>query len=98
MGFFLFLLVNATLFIRPSEILPELATLRIYEALILACFAVSFPTVLEQFSGKALATRPITVGVLVFWVCCGLSQVMQLDMELAAESFYKFFKIVVYYL
>ena len=36
--FILFLLVNATLFLRPSELFPELATWHIYKALIISCF------------------------------------------------------------
>lgn len=98
MGFFLFLLVNAVLFIRPSEIVIELATVRIYEALIIGCFAFSFLNVVEQFTLKALETRPITLGVLAMLVLSGLSHVIQSDMPMALESFVKFFKVVVYYL
>ena len=50
MGYFLFVLVTATLFVRPAEIFPAVYAWPIYEYLILACLAVSLPGVLKQFS------------------------------------------------
>ena len=41
LGFFLFLLVNAALFVRPAEVVPALVGWNIYEVLILACLAAS---------------------------------------------------------
>lgn len=95
MGFFLFLLVNATLFLRPSEIFPALAEAHIYEALILGCFAFSIPAVLKLFFD--LASSPMTIGVLLLWMFCVLSQVMQLDFNAAGEMAVYIFKVVVYY-
>jgi len=64
MSFALFILVNATLFIRPMEIVPELQGLPIYNYLILACLALSVPEVLHYFSKGRLASKTITVCVL----------------------------------
>jgi hypothetical protein len=72
MGFFLFLLVNATLFIRPAEIIPELLDLPIYNVLILSCFGVSFPAVVRRLRARALAEEPLSmcvVGLLVVVTC-----------------------------
>lgn len=63
-GLFLFLLVNATLFVRPSEILPGLFGEHVYLGLILACLVISFPGVLTQLTPHALRARPITFCVL----------------------------------
>jgi putative inorganic carbon (hco3(-)) transporter len=98
MDYLLFLMVNAILFLRPSEIIPELAGVRIYETVIVCCLVCSLLSVARQFSLSALAARPITVGVLLFWPLCGLSQLMRLDLTLAGDCFWDFFKIVVYYL
>ena len=99
-GLSAFLLVNAILFLRPSEIFPELASVGIYE--------VRHPLLPGLFgSGRGRAVfrrnrctaRPITVGVLLLWPLCGLSQVMRLDMVAGGRSaFSDFFKVVVYYL
>ena len=63
-GFILFILLNATLFIRPAEIIPSLEDVQIYEALIIACLVVSLPAVLEQLRADSLTAAPITVCVL----------------------------------
>src|SRR5215471_5568475 len=64
LGFFLFLLVNVALFVRPADVVPSLIGIEIYQYLILACFAVSFPVVLVSLSPQRLEQRPIDVCVL----------------------------------
>jgi putative inorganic carbon (HCO3(-)) transporter len=51
MGFFLFILVNATLFIRPAEMFGIEELENTYQILILACFAASLPEILACFLG-----------------------------------------------
>src|SRR5439155_22586562 len=60
----LFLLVNATLFIRPSEIIPGLDVINIYLILSLACVAASLPAVINRLTGRALAMQPGVLCVL----------------------------------
>src|SRR5687767_7736029 len=48
LGFVLFLLVNAVLFIRPAEVFPSLQALPIYEVLILGALVTSLPVVIRQ--------------------------------------------------
>src|SRR5205823_1433962 len=50
MRFVLFIIANALLFIRPSELIAELAAVEIYRWFILACLAVSLPVVFQQVS------------------------------------------------
>jgi hypothetical protein len=97
MGFFLFLLVTATLLIRPAEQFPELRGVRIYEALILLCFAFSFGSVLEQFTVKNLETRPISLCVIGLLVAVVASQLAQGNAVAAGNSGFEFFKLVVYF-
>ena len=96
-GFLLFLLVNAALFVRPAEIVPALVGWNIYEYLILACLAASFPAVLEQFTAKSLEERPVTVCVLGLFLAVLLSELAQLDFARLVTSGVFFAKIVVYY-
>ena len=77
MSFILFVLVNATLFLRPAELAPELTNLPfgIYEALILSCLALSLPQILgyhlrrtqvaifQHFSRTVAAKEDITPGL-----------------------------------
>src|SRR4051812_42971380 len=97
MGFFLFVLVNATLFLRPAELTPELANYRIYEALILACLAASLPEIVGYFLGRPLADQPLTVCVFLMLPAIALSHLANGAAELAVENTFEFAKVVVYY-
>jgi hypothetical protein len=98
LGFSLFILLNAALFLRPAEIVPGMVGLEIYLVIILACFAFSFPTVLEQLTPRSLEGRPITVCVLGLLVAILLSHLSHFYLSGAALGGFEFFKIVVYYL
>ncbi len=98
LGFFLFLLVNAALFVRPAEIIPGLIGWNIYECIILACLAASFPAVLQQFTAKSLEDRPVTVCVLGLFLAMILSHLAALDFANAAFFGFQFFKVVLYYM
>ena len=63
MGFLLFVLVNAALFIRPSEIVPALEAIPIYNILISSCLLVSLPVVQKELTGRSLVETPITPEV-----------------------------------
>ena len=52
MAFLLFILVNATLFIRPAEIVPALLGWEIYFYLIVACLVIAAPEVIRYLTGK----------------------------------------------
>jgi hypothetical protein len=97
-AFVLFLLVNAVLYTRPMEVVPELQDVPVYNYLILACLACAVPGVLEQFLGGALRGRPVTVCVLGLQAAAVLSHVSHLDFDKAGDWGYVFFTILVYYL
>jgi hypothetical protein len=98
MGFFLFLLVTATLLIRPGEQVPELQGAHVYEILIILCFVFSFGSILQQFSIKNLEARPITICLLGLLVAVFLSHMSQGNGEKAWLNSFEFAKVVVYYL
>ncbi len=101
-GYFLFILLNVTLFIRPDELVPELAALPSYELLIIACFAFSLPAVLQQLTWRSLRQSPLTVCMLGFMLAVALSHLFSplhfFFVWGARMSAYKFFKVVIYYL
>jgi len=97
-GFILFILLNATLFIRPAEIIPSLEDMQIYEALIIACLVVSLPAVLEQLRADSLTAAPITVCVLGMLAAVVLSHLSDFSIYGARTSGWEFWKVLVYYL
>jgi O-antigen ligase len=98
MGFFLFLLVTAALFVRPGEISAEWYGWPIYQYLILACFAVSIPSVFNQLLARRLSDQPITVCVVCLLPLVVLSHLGQAKAEDAAAHGFAYFKVLVYYL
>src|SRR5262245_22745546 len=98
MRFFLFILVNAVLFVRPAEIVPELEGAPIYEMVILVSLAASATGVLQQLTTQSLAGRPITVCVLGLLVAVVLSHLSHGMLSEAGTFGVLFLKIVLYYL
>jgi hypothetical protein len=97
-GFFLFVLMNATLFIRPAEFIPALMGAPIYEVLILSCIACYYPGMVAQLSPRSLAERPITVCLLGLLACIGLSDLAHGWAEQAVLHTADFCKHILYYL
>lgn len=97
MAFFLFLLVNATLFIRPAEIIPELYGAKIYEALIITCFLFALPEILNHFSSVPPDAQPISLCVLGILVAVPLPYVLSGDLDEAWRTTFHFFKIGIYF-
>jgi O-antigen ligase len=98
LGFFLFLLVNAALFVRPADVVPELLGVEIYQYLILGCFAVSFPAILARLSPASLEKNPIDVCVLLLLPAVALSLFTRGDSTELGQHCFTMFKIQVYYL
>jgi O-antigen ligase len=97
-GFFLFIILNASLFIRPAEIIPGLPG-HIYLFLILPCLVVGLPGILQHLSGAPLSTRPITLCVLGLLAAVVLSHVGRFTLsESALENITEFAKVVAYFL
>ena len=98
LGFVLFLILNAVLFIRPAEVLPSLASLPIYEVLILCCLVASAKEIIPQLGLTSLLTRPVTLCVLGLVVAIVLSHASHLNLYMAREAGLAFLKVVLYYL
>src|SRR5437016_14570616 len=57
-AFVLFALLNAALFIRPSEIVPALGTINIFAPLIILCVVVTVPMLLRQLLPSHVMAQP----------------------------------------
>lgn len=98
MDFFLFLLVNFTLFVRPSELVPDLAEVPIYNVLIVAGLIVSASRILEKLRPGNLIRDPITFCVLGLLLAAFMSHMVRLDTIPARYAVMDFSKSVLYYL
>lgn len=98
LSFFLLLLVTATLFVRPAEIVADLEALPIYNYLILACLILSLPNVMPLLTGDALKRQPITLGVLGMLAAVFLSHASHGDLWSARFGALEFSKTVILYL
>jgi O-antigen ligase len=66
--YLLFLLVTGILFVRPTDVVPALESLPLYQVAIVSCIIVSWNKIVGQFSKAKFASRPVTafmVGLLL---------------------------------
>src|SRR4051794_29742771 len=97
-GFFLFVVLNFVLFVRPTEMFPPLLGLEVYMVTILLCLAASFAAVTEQLLPRQLERRPLTVCVLGMTLAVTLSHLAALRLGLAWKWGFDFFKVLLYFL
>ncbi len=97
LGFFLFIVLNATLFIRPGELIEALATWPIYNVVILACLAASASAVLYLLSPASLAQSPIEACALGMLACAVLSHLTHLELLMAISSAVELLKVLAYF-
>src|SRR5262245_61789515 len=63
-AFSLFVRLNAILFVRPSDMFPDLESLSLYEKAILVCMLFSAGALVRQISAEGLRSSPITCCVI----------------------------------
>ncbi len=94
----MFILVNAAMFIRPSDLVPALANWPIYESLVIVCLLVSVSPILRQLRGRELLRQPITLCVVGLLPAVILSHLSHFNLYGARVSAPVFAKLVLYYL
>lgn len=97
-AFALFIAVNAALYIRPTELIPEWGDLHIYEVLIVLALAASLGPVVWQLRVSSLRARPITVCVVGLLGVAVLQPMLHLYVSGAIYGGTVFLKLVLYYL
>lgn len=97
-AFLLFVLVNVSLFVRPMEIVPQLAGWPIYEALIIGCLLAALPLILRELALDRLLERPISVCVVGLVAAVVMSHLAVGYLWGARMSGVEFGKVALYYL
>jgi O-Antigen ligase len=97
MRFFLFLLANALLFIRPSEFVADLAAIEIYRWFILACLLVSLPVVIQRLSLRFPGVPPIGTCVFLLLPAVFLSGFFHGNFELIQDTVTEYMKVLIYF-
>lgn len=98
MAFWLFLLLNGVLLLRPEELFPEIAGLRLYLIAIGLCLVTALPQLAETLQPHNLTKRPLTLCVLGVWAASILSQLARGQVGVALEFGAEFGKVMLYYL
>lgn len=96
--FFLFVLLNGALLIRPTEIIPRLEHWPLYVILLLANCVISWRVIFQQLSLQSLARNPITAFVLGLLASIVISRLVHRDVLGAAGAGVKFSEVALYYL
>jgi len=91
-------LVTAILFIRPTDFVPGLEEVHLYEVAILSCIAVSWDKLVAQLSWDSLRKRP--VGLFMFGILgvSILTNMVRFRIDEGMDFFVSFVKVIVYYL
>jgi hypothetical protein len=98
MNFALFLLLNAILLIRPEELFPDIAGLRLYLIVIVLCTITSLPRLLDLLSPSSLRDRPVAVCVLLYLASTIISLCVRGRIDEALFEFGpEFAKVILYY-
>lgn len=97
-AYYLFLMVNITLFLRPAELIPALANLPIYEVLIMSSFFLSLDQIKRTLQLPILKRQPITLCVIGILVAVALSHAAHMYFYGIRMSTVAFLKTLIYYI
>ncbi|TWT60206.1 O-antigen ligase family protein [Rubinisphaera italica] len=96
-GFILFLLANATIYVRPWEVFPQLEGVQIYVFLILAAVAVCHKQIQNHLAPANLFAQPIMLCVMGLLLAVPLSHITNGYLGGALRGTVMMFKTVVYF-
>ncbi|WP_437185835.1 O-antigen ligase family protein [Planctomicrobium sp. SH668] len=97
-GYVLFLLANALLFVRPQEIFPALGDLQLYLPCIVGALVFSFSDLHNQVRWKTLTQQPVNLCVLGIVVAIFTSRLFSGNLTGVDLSITGMLKVVLYYL
>jgi hypothetical protein len=98
MNFALLALLTAVLFLRPEELVPEIAGARLYLVVIAVALVVAAPQVLGQLRPGYLRWHPVSAAVLGMLGAGVLAHLGRLNVEAASGFATEFGKVVLFYL
>jgi O-antigen ligase len=97
MDFFLFLIVNFILFVRPGDINPDWAWIPFYEVSMLATTAFAFVSVLRQFLPPLVFQRPMLLLLLGMAFIGGVSGTITTDLYTGRLAVFEVGKVILYF-
>jgi hypothetical protein len=98
MAYFLFLLANAALFVRPAELFPALGNIQVYLYLIIAAITAGIGGIWNQVRFDTLIQQPINLCMLGLTASIATSHLTNGQVSLAAEGIFNMVKVLLYYL
>jgi hypothetical protein len=98
LAFWMFIVVNAVLLIRPAEIVPSLQGLELYFYTIAFCGVLAAGDVLRYFSGRSLDTQPITLCVAGLFIAVLVPHLITFNVVEGWKTGFHFFKQGVYFI
>jgi putative inorganic carbon (hco3(-)) transporter len=98
LAFFLFILVNAILLIRPAEIFPQLEGIELYFYVIIACAFVAATDVMKYLSGTPIDMQPLTLALVLLSAVSLIAHLVGFNFPEAGKIGYHFLKNVIYFL
>ncbi|QDT55386.1 hypothetical protein Pan44_34290 [Caulifigura coniformis] len=98
MAYFLFLLANAALFVRPAELFPALGNIQVYLYLIVAAILAGIGGIWNQVRSDTLIQQPINLCMLGLTASIAISHLTNGAISLAAEGLFNMVKVLMYFL
>jgi O-antigen ligase len=98
LDFLLFLLVAAVLFIRPSDFVPGLEQVPLYQLTIFPCILLSWHKLVPQLRGDGLRNRPVFVFGAGIVAVCVATTVLHGQVESAVDFAMEVSKVLIFYL
>ena len=98
MAYFLFLLANAALFVRPAELFPALGNIQVYSYLIIAAIVAGIGGIWNQIRFDTLIQQPINLCMLGLTASVATSHLTNGAISLAAEGVINMVKVLLYFL
>ena len=98
MDFALFLVVTTILFIRPTDFVPGIEAIPLYQLAIIPCIIASWPKLVAQLNAGAMRERPAFVFGLGILAVSTLSSIIHLRFEYATDFLFEFPKTLIFFL
>jgi hypothetical protein len=98
MDFALYLLLNAVLLLRPEDLIPAIAGVRLYYVTICGCLLAALPRLAARLRPAELADRPVAACVLGVLLAAVLTTLPRGGADAAQEIGSEFGKVVLFFL
>lgn len=97
-GYVLFLIANAMLFVRPAELMPVLGDFQIYLFFIFGALLFSFEDLINQVKWRTLTQQPVNLCVIGMLIAIAVSRVSTGNVDGLEHALSGMIKVVLYYL